>query len=73
MADSLIQEWIALGIVAAAAGSVGVSAWRHLLAEPLSRWMLKRGRVTAAMKLRAQAERAVGACGGSCGSGKHCG
>jgi hypothetical protein len=49
-----MQEVIALGIVALAALSVLWTFYRKTLAGPLSRWLLRRGQVGLAMKVRAQ-------------------
>ena len=57
------QEWIALGIVAIAFVSLWVGLYRRQIAGPLSRLLLKRGRVGMAMKVRAQASEDEAGCG----------
>jgi hypothetical protein len=49
------QEIIAFGIVGLTVGVLGVHVYRVYLATPLSKWMLKRGKVKAAMRVRKQA------------------
>ena len=46
------QEWIAYAIVLAAFLIAGYWFFRNVVADPLSRWLLKRGKVGQAMKIR---------------------
>jgi hypothetical protein len=70
MAGSVVQEILALAIVAAFAVGTFWSIWKNVLAEPVAAWLLKRGNVSAAMKVRAQIAVEEGTCGSSCGGGE---
>lgn len=64
------QEFVALAIVAFAFASVAWGVFRARLAQPLSRWLLSRGQVKWAMRLRGVGAKDSGC--GSCESGGGC-
>jgi hypothetical protein len=51
--NMMSQEILALGIVLMALISLGVKGFRSLLAEPLSNWLLQKGWVKNAVRIRA--------------------
>ncbi|MBC7690563.1 MAG: hypothetical protein H7222_02245 [Methylotenera sp.] len=57
-----LQEVIAFGIVALAVLSLAIRFYRSYLAGPVSGWLLGRGKVKWAMRVKAQS------AGGSCGN-----
>jgi hypothetical protein len=60
------QEQVALMVVGLAFLSVILRVYRRYFAVPLAHFLLKRGRVAFAMKVKAQAgEVGCGSCGGS--------
>ena len=61
------QEWVALGIVAIAAAIYLFRVFNGYAADPLSRWLLRKGKVAWAMRLRSQGAGAAAAAPG-CGS-----
>ena len=69
-----MQEVVALSIVAIAFGVLLVWSYRGYLAAPLARWLLKRGRVGQAMKVRATAKSPGSSCDGlrEVGAGVEC-
>lgn len=59
------QEWAALALVALAAAWLARRGFRTHVAGPLARWLLRRGKVGLAMRVRRQ-ERAAGCEGCEC-------
>jgi uncharacterized membrane protein YgcG len=66
------HEWIALGIVAVAVFVLARNAFAATVAAPLAKLLLRRGRVSWAMRLHREALRGNSGGGGSC-SGGGCG
>jgi hypothetical protein len=64
MLSATVQDWIVFAIVALAFGSVARRIYRGALAELLASWLLKRGQVSLAMKVKKSAS--IGKCGGGC-------
>lgn len=58
----MIQEWIALSIVALVAMRMVWLGLKPMLAPWVARWLLKRGRVAAAVKWQHSTEAGCGAC-----------
>ena len=67
----MTQEMVAFAAVALAAGFLGLRFAKRYLAEPLSRFLLKKNRVRAAMWVNSQISSSCEGCsiGGSAASG----
>jgi hypothetical protein len=65
----MLQEIITFTVVGIALLSALFSFYKAFVAKPLSKFLLKKGRVSLAMKMRSQAQES--GCG-SCGSDSSC-